>query len=89
MKNIERKDLISAVLVSRDEIDSELETELLEAIVDAEADSAGDGDAAMRAIDAALTAAIDRGVGNIQEADAAPETESGVHNDGEDAEHSA
>ena len=63
MKNIERKDLIDAVLVSRDEIDPELETELLVAIVDAETDFAGDGDAAMRAIDAALTAAIDRSVG--------------------------
>ena len=89
MKNIERKDLIDAVLVSRDEIDPELETELLEAIVDAETDFAGDGGAAMRAIDAALTAAIDRGVGYIQHADAAPAIESGVNSDGDDAEHRA
>ena len=86
MKNIERKDLVNAVLASRDEIDPEFETELLEAIVDAETDSAGDGDTAMRAINAALTAAIDRGVGYVQEADAADATEDDVNSDGEDQE---
>jgi hypothetical protein len=63
----DRHDLIDAVLRSRDEIDPDLETDLLEAIVDAEAESAGDGDAAMRAIDAAVTAAIKRGVGKRDE----------------------
>ena len=66
MKTNERTDLVAAVLASRDEIDPDLETELLEAIVDAEWGSGGDSDAAMAAIDAALTAAIDRGVGNVQ-----------------------
>ena len=37
MTTIERKDLVNAVLASRDELDPDLETELLEAIVDAEA----------------------------------------------------
>ena len=66
MKTLERTDLVAAVLASRDEVDPDLETELLEAIVDAEWGSGGDSDAAMGAIDAALTAAIDRGVGNVQ-----------------------
>ena len=66
MKTIERSDLVAAVLASRDEIDPDLETELLEEIVDAEWGSGGDSDAAMAAIDAALTAAIRRGVGIIQ-----------------------
>lgn len=60
MTTIERKHLMNAVLASRDEVDPDLETELLEAIVRAEADAAGDGDAAMRAIDAAVTVAIAR-----------------------------
>ena len=67
MKTIERTDLVAAVLASRDEIDPDLETELLEEIVDAEWGSSGDSDAAMAAIDAALTAAIERGVGNFQD----------------------
>ena len=66
MKSNEHKDLVDAVLASRDEIDPALETALLEAIVDAEINSAGDGDAAMHTINAALTAAIDRGVGYVQ-----------------------
>ena len=70
MNTIERADLVAAVLASRDAIDRDLETELLEAIVDAEWDSGGDSDAAMAAIDAALTAAIDRGVGNAQQENA-------------------
>ena len=82
MKNIERKDLIDAVLASRDVADPELETELLEAIVDAETSSAGDGDAAMRAIDAAITAAIGRGVGHVQAADVAGWTEYDVNDNG-------
>lgn len=57
---------MNAVLASRDEIDPELETELLEAIVGAELNSAGDADMAMRAIDAALTGASERGVGSVQ-----------------------
>ena len=65
MKTIERTDLVAAVLASRDEIDPDLETELLEEIVDAEWGSSGDSDAAMAAIDAALTAAIERGVGIV------------------------
>lgn len=71
MKSIERKDLVDAVLASRDEVDPDLETGLLEAIVDAEIDSAGDGDAAMRAIDAALTAAIGRRPSQTPRADVA------------------
>jgi hypothetical protein len=56
-------DLIKAVLATRDELDPDLDAALLEAIVDAETDSDGEGDTAMRAIDKAVTAAIDRGVG--------------------------
>ena len=89
MKNIERKDLVNAVLASRDEIDPELETQLLEAIVDAETDSEGDGDVAMRAIDAALTVAASRGVGYVQEVDAVEATEDNVNGDGEDEEDGA
>jgi hypothetical protein len=63
----ERTDLVNAVLASRDETDPDLETELLEAIVDAEVRLPGDSEGAMRAIDAAVTAAIERGVGNVQE----------------------
>ena len=66
MKTIERTDLVAAVLASRDELDPDLETDLLEAIVDAEWGSSGDSDAAMAAIDAALTAAIERGVGIVR-----------------------
>ena len=78
MKTIERTDLVVAVLASRDEIDPDLETELLEAIVDAEWGSGGDGDAATAAIDAALTAAIDRGVGNGQEENASAATDAAI-----------
>ena len=84
MKTIERTDLVNAVLASRDEIDPELETELLEAIVDAETNSAGDGDAAMRAIDAALTTAIDRGGGHAPETDTAKAPDADVNGNGED-----
>ena len=83
MKSSEHKDLVSAVLASRDEIDPELETELLEAIVDAEFRSAGDGDAAMGAIGTALTAAIERGVGFVQGADSSEAIEDTVNGDGE------
>ena len=69
MKNIERKDLVSALLASRDEIDPELEGEVLEAILDAEIRSEDDRNAAMCAIDVALTAAIGRGVCYGQGAD--------------------
>ena len=86
MKKIERRDLVKAVLASRDEVDPGLETELLEAIVDAETASAGDSDAAMRAIDSAVTAAISRGVGYVQEADAGEAIEDVVNGDGEDEE---
>lgn len=57
---------MNAVLASRDDIDPELESGLLEAIVDAATNSGGDGNAAMRAIDAAVTAAIERDVGAAQ-----------------------
>lgn len=67
MTTIEPKDLIEAVLATRDEVDPDLESELLEAIVDAEAVAAGDGEAARRAIDVAVTAAIERGVGHTKE----------------------
>lgn len=80
---------MNALLASRDEIDPELETELLEAIVDAEMVSAGDGDMAIHAIDVALNAAIDRGVGYVQEAGAAEATEDDVNGDGEDEENGA
>ena len=80
---------MNAVLASRDEIDPELETELLEAIVDAETNSAGDGDAAVRAIDAALIAAIDRGVGNVQGAGSSEATEDTMTRAGRDLEDEA
>lgn len=63
MTATERTDLVDAVLASREELDPGLDAELLVAIVDAEATAAGDGDAAIRTIDAAVTAAIARGVG--------------------------
>ena len=66
MTTIERKDLVDAVLHSRDEIDPELDTELLQAVVDAEAGAAGDGESALRAIDATVAAAIRRGVGHVE-----------------------
>ena len=59
------------MLASRDEVDPDLETKFLEAIVDAEINSAGDGDAAMRSIDEALTSAIRRGAGQARESDVA------------------
>jgi hypothetical protein len=68
----DRNDLVGAVLASRDELDPDLETELLEAIVDAEVRLPGDSEAAMRAIDAAVTAALERGVGKVQESESAP-----------------
>ena len=80
---------MSAVLASRDEIDPDLETELLEAIVDAETDSAGDSDEAMRAIDAALTAAIGRGAGNAQGEDATAATDETMDGDGHNQEGEA
>lgn len=80
---------MKAVLASRDETDPELETELLKAIVDAEADSAGDADAAMHAIDAALTDAIKRGVGYIHEEDTMETTPNDVNGDSEDQEDEA
>ena len=67
MTTTERSDLVNAVLASRDEIDPDLDTELLKAIVDAEAGLIEDSEAAMRAIDAAVTAAIERGVGKDRE----------------------
>jgi hypothetical protein len=67
LTTIEHKDLVDAVLATRDLLDPDLETEVLEAVVDAEAAAAGDGEAAMRAIDAAVTAAIERGVGYVQD----------------------
>lgn len=86
MKSNEHKDLVNAVLASRDAIDPGLETAVLEAIVSAEINSAGDGDAAMRAINAALTAAIDRGVGYVQGASSSEVPDENVGGDGEDME---
>ena len=80
---------MNAVLASRDEIDPELETELLVAIVDAETNFAGDGDAAMRAIDAALTAALGRGVGSVQGAGSSEATEDTMTRAGKDLEDEA
>lgn len=87
MKSSEHKDLVNAVLASRDDIDPELESGLLEAIVDAETNSGGDGDAAMRAIDAAVTAAIERDVSAVQGAspsEAAEDKASGASENLED-----
>ncbi len=85
MTTIERKDPVDAVMASRDEIDADLETELLAAIVDAEATAAGDGDAATRAIDAAVTAAIERGVGHHEETEA-PAADIDAYNEDEEDE---
>ena len=89
MKSSEHTDLVNAVSASRDEIDPELEMELLEAIVIAEINSAGDSDAATRAIDAALTAAIDRGVGSVEGTSASETTEENMEGDGGDLEDGA
>jgi hypothetical protein len=78
----ERSDLIRAVLASRDELDPDLDTKLLEAIVDAEAGLPEDGQGAMRAIDAAVTAAIERGVGKLHEPD--PATAEATEQEGEE-----
>lgn len=86
METNERTDLVAAVLASRNEIDPELETELLEAIVDAECSSGGDSDEAMRAIDAALSAAIDRGVGNDQGEIAPAATDDTIDGNGQNRE---
>lgn len=85
MTTIEHKDLVDAVVASRDEIDLDLETELLEAIVDAEAAAAGDGVAAIRGIDAAVTAAIGRGVGYQEEKDAVPGDDTGDETEEDEA----
>lgn len=68
MTTTERKELLDAVLTTRDSMDPDLESELLIAIVDAERAAGGDVDVAKRAIDAAVTAAIGRGVGSAQDA---------------------
>lgn len=81
MTTIERRDLVNAVLQSRDDLDPGLDTAFLEAVVNAEADAAGDGDAAIRAIDAAVMAAIARGVGHAEP------VESGGAQDDEDEEN--
>ena len=60
--------------------------ELLVSIVDAETDSAGDGEVAMRAIEDALTAAIDRGVGYVQRSTSSEAAEDSVHGADEDLE---
>lgn len=76
MSTIERKDLVRAVLVSRDELDPGLETDLLIAIVTAEAEAAGDAEVALRAIEAAVGDALKRGVGRTEPTvDAAPKSE--------------
>jgi hypothetical protein len=82
---IERKDLVAAVLISRDELDPDLETELLEAVVHSEAGAAGDGEAALRAIDAEVTAAIARGVGYLRAVASAAE----ANDEGENEEEGA
>ena len=71
-------------MASRDRVAPELDTQLLEAIVDAEIESAGDGEVAMRAIDAAVTASISRGVGQVQEVDQTNATEDDRKSDGND-----
>lgn len=68
MTTIELSELLEVVLATRDEIEPDLDGELLEAIVNAEAVAEGDGDAAMQKIDAAVTAAMDRGAGQPNEA---------------------
>ncbi len=60
---IERRDLLKAVLATRDELDPGLDTGLLEAILDAESGAGDDGDAAMRAIKVVVDAAVRAGVG--------------------------
>ena len=86
MKSNDHKDLVNAVLASRDEIDPDLETKLLVSIVDAEIDSAGDGEVAMRAIEDALTVAIDRGVGYIQGSTSSEAAEDSIHGADKDLE---
>ncbi len=65
MSTIERKDLVRAVLASRDELDPKLETDVLVAVVQAEVDAAGDAEAALRAIDVAVSSAMRRGAGSV------------------------
>lgn len=84
MTTIEHTDLVTAVLASRDAIEPDLETELLEAIVNAEVDAA-DADSAMHGIDVAVSAAIDRGVGYLDDAEAASD-DTGANDGGSDDE---
>jgi hypothetical protein len=84
MTKIELKDLMVAVLASRQEVDPDLEIELLEAIVKVEAQAAGDVNAAMVAIDTAITAAIARGVGYLPEVEAST---TGDADDDDGADH--
>lgn len=55
--------MVEAVLSTRDELDPDLEDALLEAIVVAEDSADGDGNAALRGIEQAVSDAIGRGVG--------------------------
>jgi hypothetical protein len=83
---IERKDLLDAVLASRNDVAPGFDMELLEAIVDAEAEAAGDADFAMRAISGAVTTAMARGVGRMQTDEGDARTR--ARNDGADEEGS-
>ena len=79
MATTERAELIKAVLTTRDELDPDFEAQLLEDIVDVEAASGGDGEEAMRAIDKAVTSAIDRGVSHLEEPNDAAGAGSGAN----------
>jgi hypothetical protein len=79
---IDRKDLVDAVLESRDSLDPDLETALLEAIVDAEAGATGNAEAAIRAVDEAISAAVERGVGSTEEPNSLTDVGNLEENDG-------
>jgi len=80
----ERTDLVGAVMASRLDVAPGLDAMLLEAIVDAETAAAGDAAAAMSAIDAAVTAAMERGVGRLDGDEAAKRTVAEPAEDEED-----
>ena len=73
-------------MASRAGIDPEFDAKLLEAIVHAEAESAADDDTTIRAIDAAVTAAIARGVGSTPDSDVSESTDNGADDNSMDRE---
>lgn len=67
MATIDERDLVEAVMASRDEVAPDIDAELLTGILEAEVAAAGDAEQALRAIDVAVSAAMERGAGRHPE----------------------